>query len=118
MKVIIYGGRDFKDAISLNAALDTAHAAQAITAVVHGGAPGADALAGAWAQAWAQARSIPVEVFPADWKRFRLRAGPLRNQQMADAGADACLAFPGGGGTADMVRRARAAGIPVIEPLK
>ena len=114
MKVIICGGRDFKDAISLNAALDRAHAAQAVTAVVHGGAPGADALAGAWAQA----RRIPVEVFPADWKRFRLRAGPLRNQQMADAGADACLAFPGGGGTADMVRRARAAGIPVIEPLK
>jgi len=32
---------------------------------------------------------------------------------MADAGADLCIAFPGGRGTADMVRRARAAGIPV-----
>lgn len=43
-------------------------------------------------------------------------AGPIRNQQMLDDGKpDLVVAFPGGKGTADMVRRARVAGIPTIE---
>src|SRR5690606_30354012 len=54
-----------------------------------------------------------VVAYPADWRRHGRAAGPIRNQEMADAGADLCIAFPGGRGTADMVRRARAAGIPV-----
>lgn len=39
----------------------------------------------------------------------------IRNQEMADRGADLCLAFPGpeSVGTWDMIRKARAAGIPV-----
>lgn len=40
-------------------------------------------------------------------------AGPRRNRAMAELGADLCIVWPGGRGTADMVRRARAAGIPV-----
>jgi predicted Rossmann-fold nucleotide-binding protein len=40
-------------------------------------------------------------------------AGHYRNQEMADTGADLCIAFPGGRGTADMVRRAAAAGIEI-----
>lgn len=41
-------------------------------------------------------------------------AGPIRNQRMLDEGKpDLVVAFPGGRGTADMVRRAKAAGVPV-----
>jgi len=42
----------------------------------------------------------------------------MRNQQMVDYGLDGLAAFPGGNGTADMVRRARAAGVTVMEVLR
>lgn len=43
-------------------------------------------------------------------------AGPIRNQHMIDtAKPDLVVSFPGGAGTADMVRRAKAAGVRVIE---
>lgn len=43
-------------------------------------------------------------------------AGPKRNQRMLDKGKpDLVLAFPGGDGTADMVRKAKSAGVPIIE---
>src|SRR6185437_6500452 len=47
--------------------------------------------------------------------------GPRRNRNMAASGGDFLAAFPGGDGTADMIRAARAAGIPVWiapEPLR
>ena len=53
-----------------------------------------------------------IELFPADWKVRGRAAGHIRNQQMLDEGRPhLVVAFPGGRGTADMVRRARAAGI-------
>lgn len=60
-------------------------------------------------------RGVPVEVFKADWGRYRAGGGPKRNQAMADAGAGLCIAFPGGSGTADMVCRAEAAGVKVVK---
>ena len=40
----------------------------------------------------------------------------LRNQRMLDEGKpDLVVAFPGGRDTADMVRRARSAGVEVVE---
>lgn len=53
---------------------------------------------------------------PADWKTHGKRAGSIRNQKMIDDyHPQLVVAFPGGAGTADMVRRARAAGIEVRE---
>lgn len=57
--------------------------------VVHGGAHGADRIAGAWAIA----NGLKVEVHPADWDRHGKSAGLIRNQEMVDAGADVALAF-------------------------
>lgn len=55
---------------------------------------------------------------PADWPRWGGAAGPIRNQAMLDKHApQIVLAFPGGAGTADMVDRAKRAGIPVKEVL-
>jgi hypothetical protein len=43
-------------------------------------------------------------------------AGPLRNQRMLDEGKpDLVVAFPGGGGTKDIVRRAVKAGLALHE---
>ena len=83
-----------------------------VAAVRHGCARGADTLAGEWARE----RGIPEQRYLADWQAHGKGAGPRRNQAMLDAADVACVvAFPGGVGTADMVRRARAAGLLVWE---
>jgi hypothetical protein len=38
----------------------------------------------------------------------------MRNEEMAASGIDLCIAFPGGRGTEDMVRRAEEYEIPVV----
>jgi hypothetical protein len=78
--------------------------------VVHGGADGADALAGELAKIL----GMNVEVHPAQWDIYGRGAGPLRNQAMVDKGADICLGFvmPDSRGTADCLKRAKKAGIP------
>jgi len=69
--------------------------------VIHGGATGADA----WMSGIAAELGIAVREFPADWKAYKLSAGPRRNREMAkfleDKRAVALMA-PGGRGTADM----------------
>jgi hypothetical protein len=79
--------------------------------IVHGGARGADTLAGEIAHAWGWA----VECHPADWNRYGRAAGPRRNAEMVKLGADICLTFPIGSspGTRGCIDLARTAGIPV-----
>lgn len=109
MKLLVCGGRDYADRARVYATLDKLCPSE----VIQGGARGADRLA----LDWANSRLIRSQTFTADWERHGKGAGPIRNQTMIDQGRpDAVLAFPGGRGTADMVRRARAAGVRVIEP--
>lgn len=83
-----------------------------ITTLIHGGAPGADALAATWAIE----HDITCSTYVADWFKHGRAAGPIRNEAMLIEGRPDCVvAFPGGRGTADMVRRAKAAGVRVIE---
>ena len=49
----------------------------------------------------------------ADWETHGRAAGPIRNEKMLTWKPDLVVAFPGGVGTADLVRRAEAAGVPV-----
>lgn len=113
LKVLACGGRDYEDRKHVEAALAKLHARDGIDLLIHGGARGADTLAGAWAEE----AKIPVCVFPANWTHQRTAAGPLRNISMLRFGQpDAVVAFPGGRGTADMVRRAKDAGVKVWEP--
>jgi hypothetical protein len=78
--------------------------------LVSGGAKGADRLA----EEWAKMRQVPIYIFHAPWIKYEKRAGPIRNQMMLyEATPDLVLAFPGGAGTADMVKRAKAVGIEV-----
>ena len=111
MRVLVCGGRDYADADYLRCVLSELP----VTVLIEGEAPGADTLA----RLWAQRRGILIDRYPADWDRYGKAAGPIRNQQMLDEGKpDLVVAFPGGHGTADMVRRARAAGIAVTEILE
>lgn len=79
--------------------------------IVHGNAKGADRIA----HQEAEKLGLLVEPHPADWETHGKRAGPIRNWEMAEAGADLCIAFWDGKshGTAHMVEAARASGIPV-----
>lgn len=86
--------------------------------IVHGACPtGADKIA----NDWATEAGAKIERWPADWNAFGKSAGPRRNEQMAEAGADLCLAFWDGEsrGTLDMITRAVKHGIPVrIVPMR
>ncbi len=106
MRVIVCGGRDYADRDAIEAEL---RSLPPDAVIVHGGAQGADNLAGAVARSL----GLRAEVHPAEWGRYGKAAGPRRNAEMLAAGADLVLAFPGGKGTADMVAKARAAGVPL-----
>ena len=75
--------------------------------IIHGGAPGADELAGI------TAKELGIEVlqFNAEWGRYGRGAGPIRNQRMIDEGKpDLIVAFHDditkSSGTADMLIKA------------
>jgi hypothetical protein len=111
--VLVTGGRRFWDVENVAANLASLGP---IGLLVHGGAHGADQLAGAWARA----HGVPVREFPAQWRdrdgAYDPGAGSRRNGEMlAECRPDFVLAFPGGIGTADMKRRARRAGVEVRE---
>lgn len=111
MRVIVCGGRAYTDQKTVAHALLVVWLAndRPQMTIVQGGAQGADECA---RQVAAQ-QSFPCETFRAEWERDGKAAGPRRNQRMVKAGADLLVAFPGGRGTADCVRRAERAGIPV-----
>jgi hypothetical protein len=110
MKLLVTGGRSFSNRTLLFATLDGLHADHVFTTLIHGGASGADRLAGEWAAS----RGIPVDAYPAGWQRYGLAAGPIRNQRMIAEKPAMVVTFPGGRGTADMAKRARQAGIKLV----
>jgi hypothetical protein len=80
--------------------------------VVVGDCPtGVDAITRKACETW----GLSCKVYVADWRGEGRRAGPIRNGRMVADGAIRCLAFPGGTGTADCIRQARKAGIPVTD---
>jgi hypothetical protein len=109
MKTIICGGRDYVLTRGDARWLDELRVSLPITEVVCGEAKGADA----GGKKWAIARGVPVKSFPAEWSVFGKHAGPIRNEQMAEY-AEGCIAFPGGFGTGDMIRRAHKHGCMVV----
>lgn len=112
--IIVCGGRDYRDMKAVYAALDKMAEKKSIRLIIHGGAEGADQLAGAWAFQ----RCIPCLTIPANWDKHGDAAGPIRNRQMLEEAADGVVAFPGGKGTADLCRQAEAAGVPVWRPYR
>jgi hypothetical protein len=132
MRVLVCGGRDYgeiphgcpfdqigprsqkanREAFLIRETLDHLVSENKVAAIISGGARGADRHAAVYARR----RGIEAVIFRAEWKTHGTKAGPIRNQRMIDEGKpDLVVAFPGGKGTADMVRRAKAAGITVKE---
>ena len=108
MRVIVCGGRTYGNRQRVFETLDAIHAETPITALMHGNARGADNLADDWAMG-----KCETLTFPPLWEVHGKSAGPKRNQEMLEAKPDLVVAFPGSHGTADMVRRAKAAGVLV-----
>lgn len=126
MKVLVCGGRNYTDKTKIYNVLDALSPEpkdnptpgcwlpQGLT-IINGKCPtGADQIASDWAVVnW-----VPLLEFPVD---HRLdgpwpAAGPRRNARMLqESRPDLVIAFPGGRGTADMVRRAKAVGVKVQE---
>lgn len=110
--VLVCGGRDYHDREFLFLQLSTLHEEDKIEKIINGGAPGADTLS----TLWAARTGVQFSIYRADWHRHGMAAGPIRNQRMLDDGKpNLVVAFPGGTGTADMVRKARAANVKVID---
>lgn len=111
MRVLVTGGRTFKDREWLHAGLDLLNQLSGgITEIIEGGATGADNRA----QEWAYRREIRCTTCPAQWEKHGKSAGYIRNKEMADLRPDIVLATPGGKGTENMVKVAKAAGIKVV----
>ena len=111
MRVLVCGGRHFgesyDDIAMMRQTLESLH----ITTLICGGADGADSLAARWARR----QCIPYWVFMADWNKRGKAAGPIRNREMlVVAKPDLTVAFPGGRGTADMVRQSKGCGVEVL----
>lgn len=112
MRVLACGGRYYDDADRVYLILDQLHKLFGIKRIIHGAASGADTLA----KEWAIKNSILDEPFPANWGRYGKAAGPFRNQKMLNEGQPhVVVAFPGGRGTANMIKQAEKHGIPVAK---
>lgn len=132
LTILICGGRSFSDREFAFDYLNKLKKHRTnISLVIHGGATGADTLG----KEWAIERKIDHLPFKADWddiscegavikhnrygKPYNAAAGPLRNQKMLDEGKpDIVVAFDGKTGTNDMIRRAKAARVHVLRPVK
>jgi hypothetical protein len=124
-RILVCGGRDFADRDRLISVLDKVCDDRGWNmeptpdgnylpdvVIISGKARGADTMAIDWAvvnwQEW--------EEYPADWNKYGKSAGYIRNKQMLDEGKpDLVVAFPGGRGTANMVKLAKDAGVAVLE---
>jgi YspA, cpYpsA-related SLOG family len=117
MRLLVCGSRTWTDRARLWQVLDwlVAEHGDGQVTVIEGDARGADRLAGQLARR----RGWALELYPADWTRHGRAAGFRRNARMLREGRpELVVAFTVGPlaasrGTADMVGRARAAGVPV-----
>lgn len=77
MKILITGSRDWNDVETI---LNRLSKLPPGSTIIHGACRGADMIA----HAVAEQLGFIVRAFPADWDRYGLRAGRIRNRQMLD----------------------------------
>ena len=112
MKVLVCGGRAYTDASTIGTVLNDVHESRKIDILIEGGASGADKRA----REWARSNGIHVATVDALWGGpLGKNAGPARNEAMLRLIPDLVVAFPGGTGTASMVRIASQAGVEVLQ---
>jgi hypothetical protein len=120
VRVLVTGDRKWHDEHIVHATLSgfatiSEDAYDEVFVVIQGGATGADEFARKWGANKADVEHITVE---ADWERYGLAAGPIRNRKMIDEHEpEIVLAFHNdlalSKGTRDCVKYAREKGIRV-----
>lgn len=109
-RILVCGGRDYFNYYELTKVLNALvpHFAKKFC-IIHGNAPGADRMAGHWAQE----RGTCVVTVDANWDYYGDNAGTIRNEWMAQfCMPELCIHFPGGRGTGRMVETCKRLGIP------
>src|ERR1700690_1858570 len=110
IRLLVCGGRDYQDEKHFRAWMTMLRNKYVVACIIEGGAKGADAHA----RAYAVRAGIHFEEYKANWEGLGGAAGLIRKEEMLAAGKpDLVMAFPGGRGTADMVAKAKAAGVKV-----
>ena len=110
-RMLVCGGRNFAAREWLWEELALLVDREGVDTIIHGGARGADSLAGQYARD----NGLKEIVFKADWNKYGNAAGHIRNKRMLVEGKpDIVAAFPGGKGTADMIRQAELYGVEVV----
>lgn len=124
MRTAVSGDRNHTDQALVDDTLDEELQADPEMFLLVGDCPGKRQSDGSWADgvdrmahAWAHRRGVPHEVFKADWQGLGKRAGPERNGQMLDAGAERLVAIhlnlADSKGTARCIRQAEERHLPV-----
>lgn len=109
-RVIIAGGRDFRDYRKLEKACDIFLSQKKNIIVLSGGAKGADSLG----ERYALLKGYDCQIIKAEWEKYGKSAGYRRNVQMAEK-AHAVICFWDGKskGTKHMIDIAREREIPL-----
>lgn len=117
MRILVCGSRHWRDRELVEEALDAITAGMTELIIVHGAARGADCYADRWAKDHGHDVD-PYAVTDEQWTTIGKAAGIIRNARMLrDGRPDLVIAFTDNlrksRGTADMVRRALDADVPV-----
>lgn len=109
IKIVICGSRSITDINILNEAINSS--GFEFDTVISGGARGVDTLA----IQWANTNNKKLEIYPAEWNRYGIKAGYIRNKLMGDTG-DGIIAIWDGisPGTKNMIDIARAKNLKFI----
>lgn len=86
-KILICGDRNWADFKKVEDKLNQFNPLEDI--IITGGCRGADKIA----EYLGKKKGFKVEVFPADWNKYGLGAGPVRNKQMLDQNPSIVIAF-------------------------
>lgn len=107
MKIAIVGSRSFKDYSALCKFIKETVDVREVSSIISGGAKGADSLG----ERFAKEHNITLSVFPAEWSKFGIGAGFIRNRLIVDE-ADVVFAFWDGksSGTRNTIERTKVAG--------
>ena len=109
--IAVTGGKTVTDADAIWNALDKVRTKYPDMVLVHGGGPGVEKVAASWAAA----RGVKQVVCRPNWNAHGKAAPFRRNEEIINLVPRGIVAFPGSGITANLLDKARQAGIPIME---
>lgn len=117
--MLVCGGRRYSNQEKLFRVLDTIYEGfkdDLGLVLINGDAEGADKLSSMWANmSFAKHEKLELLLFPAKWEIYGMKAGRVRNEEMAkEAKPEIAVVFPGGEGTKHMLSMLRLYKCPTV----